>query len=193
MTESVLIPTQINNSGKLGDTTNTNQGCDAMRFHFTYAGFILAVLLLPVGFVVVSLGLWHQKFEIFVYLSHPLMGLAMTACVFKTASSYVTLILLLWPLEWILYGLLIDFGISRRCSAKNLDADANPQDDGSLTDEQAALLSNLGEIFRELPPARQRALLQKLQADDPGGDDLPTVVNLPGGASSGADSFTQSE
>jgi hypothetical protein len=175
MTESVLIPTQINNSGKLGDTTNTNQGCDAMRFHFTYAGFILAVLLLPVGFVVVSLGLWHQKFEIFVYSAHPLTGLAMTACVFKTFSSYVTLILLLWPLEWILYGLLIDFGISCRCSAKNVTADANPQDDGSLTDEQAELLNKLEELFRDLPPTRQQALLRTLRANS----DRPATEKTP--------------
>ena len=46
------------------------------------------------------------------------------------------------------------------------DCDANPEADSSLTPEQTELLSKLEGLFRELPPARQRALLQMLRADD---------------------------
>jgi hypothetical protein len=37
-------------------------------------------------------------------------------------------------------------------------------EDCSLRPEQAELLAKLEGLFRELPPARQRALLQKLRA-----------------------------
>ncbi len=72
------------------------------------------------------------------------------------------------------------------------DCDANPEADGSLTREQAELLSRLEGLFRELSPARQRAMIRKLRADDPGGD-LPPAVNLPGGASGGTDPFKPPE
>jgi hypothetical protein len=39
-------------------------------------------------------------------------------------------------------------------------------EDCSLTPDQAELLAKLEELFRELPPARQRSLLRKLRADD---------------------------
>jgi hypothetical protein len=39
-------------------------------------------------------------------------------------------------------------------------------EDSSLTEKQAELLSGLEQLFREPPPARQRALLRKLRADD---------------------------
>ena len=38
----------------------------------------------------------------------------------------------------------------------------------SLTPEQAELLAKLEGLFRELPPARQRALIRKLRSDDTG-------------------------
>ena len=39
-------------------------------------------------------------------------------------------------------------------------------EDCSLTPEQAELLAKLEGLFRELPPARQRAFLRKLRTDD---------------------------
>jgi hypothetical protein len=39
-------------------------------------------------------------------------------------------------------------------------------EDCSLTPEQAELLSRLEGLFRELSPARQRALLRKLRSED---------------------------
>ena len=46
------------------------------------------------------------------------------------------------------------------------DRDANSEADSSLTPEQAELLAKLGGLFRDLPPARQRALLRRLRTDD---------------------------
>jgi hypothetical protein len=166
MTETILIPTGINNSEKSSDTTGLTHGSNPERFSFTFAGFIAAVLLLPVGFVMVSLGLYLHQFQIFLYAAHPLTGLAVAACVPMSSSEYVTSILVLWPLEWILYGFLIDLGISSCCSAKNVSADANPEADSSLTPEQTESLTKLEGLFRELPSARQRALLRKLRAED---------------------------
>lgn len=73
------------------------------------------------------------------------------------------------------------------------DRNENSEADCSLTREQAELLSRLEGLFRELSPARQRALLQKLRADDPGGTEPPSVEDLPGSGSNPADSFTPSE
>lgn len=73
------------------------------------------------------------------------------------------------------------------------DGVAAYSEDGSLTREQAELLSRLEGLFRELSPARQRLLIRQLRADDWSGDDLPAVVNLPRMESGGADSFTPSE
>jgi hypothetical protein len=39
-------------------------------------------------------------------------------------------------------------------------------EDCSLTPDQAELLAKLEELFRELPPARQRSLLRKLRTED---------------------------
>lgn len=39
-------------------------------------------------------------------------------------------------------------------------------EDSSLTPEQTELLAKLEGLFRELPPARQRAFLRKLRTED---------------------------
>ncbi len=46
------------------------------------------------------------------------------------------------------------------------DCDANPEADNGLTEKQAELLAKLEGLFRELPPARRRALLRKLRSED---------------------------
>lgn len=46
------------------------------------------------------------------------------------------------------------------------DGTKHPDPDSSLTPEQAELLAKLEGLFRELPPARQQALLRKLRSDD---------------------------
>jgi hypothetical protein len=46
------------------------------------------------------------------------------------------------------------------------DGTKHPDPDSSLTREQAELLAKLEGLFRELPPVRQRALLQMLRAED---------------------------
>jgi hypothetical protein len=46
------------------------------------------------------------------------------------------------------------------------DGTKHTDPDGSLTVVQLELLAKLEGLFRELPPARRRALLRKLRADD---------------------------
>ena len=46
------------------------------------------------------------------------------------------------------------------------DGTKHPDPDSSLTPEQADLLAKLEGLFRELPPARQRALIQRLRTED---------------------------
>ena len=48
------------------------------------------------------------------------------------------------------------------------DGTKHTDPDSSLTPEQAELLAKLEGLFRELPPARQRALIRKLRSDDTG-------------------------
>ena len=46
------------------------------------------------------------------------------------------------------------------------DGTKHTDPDSSLTERQIELLSKLEELLKELPPARQRALLRKLRTDD---------------------------
>jgi hypothetical protein len=85
-----------------------------MPWQFTCLSFFLSVLLFPLpifslaGVTVMSPG---RVFMTGVWLGHPLLGLAQSFAV--SPGSYgqaFNIAIFLWPLEWMLYGFLLDYG-----------------------------------------------------------------------------------
>lgn len=81
---------------------------EAMSYRWTFIGGVLSILLCPIGFLLILAGLYKANVLVFLCAGHPLMGLL--AQIGPTEGSALVLIafLLLWPLEWLFYGYLVD-------------------------------------------------------------------------------------
>lgn len=98
---------------RVSDTTKSRPA-KPMPWQFTFLGFFLSVLLFPLpifslaGVTVMSPS---RVFWTAVWLGHPMLGMAQSFAV--SPGSYgqaFNIAFFLWPLEWILYGFLLDYG-----------------------------------------------------------------------------------
>lgn len=100
----------------VSETTKTGPA-RLMQWQLTCLGLCLSVLLFPLpifslaGVTVMSPG---RVFWTGVWLGHPILGFAQSFAV--SPGSYgqaFNIAIVLWPLEWTLYGFLLDYGRKR--------------------------------------------------------------------------------
>ncbi len=83
-------------------------------FRYATLGFGCSLLLFPVGaLLLMSGGGGHDVFLPFLCSGHPLLGLAATFGFALHAPGLIAaLLFLLWPMEWMLYGYLLDLSLA---------------------------------------------------------------------------------
>ncbi len=88
-------------------------------------GFSLAVVLFPLllfSFMVLSVPRAGEAFWTSLYLGHPLMGIwqALTISPWSWGAWTIPVSFLLWPLEWALYGFLLQYGVRRSHAVESI-------------------------------------------------------------------------
>jgi hypothetical protein len=81
---------------------------EAMSYRWTFIGGVLSILLWPIGFLLILAGLYKANFLVFLCAGHPLMGLLAQIGPTEGSGEALIAFLLLWPLEWLFYGYLVD-------------------------------------------------------------------------------------
>lgn len=94
----------------------TNMDTSEVPWQLAIVGFSLAALLFPLllfSLMGLSVPRPGEAFWTSLYLGHPLVGLwqALTISPHSWGTSTVPVSFILWPLEWALYGFLIQFGL----------------------------------------------------------------------------------
>ena len=99
---------------RVGETTKSHPA-KPMPWQFTFLGFFLSVLLFPLPIFSLASVTVMSPSRVFwtaaVWLGHPMLGMAQSFAV--SPGSYgqaFNIAFFLWPLEWILYGFLLDYG-----------------------------------------------------------------------------------
>lgn len=94
----------------------TNMDASEVPWQLAIVGFSLAVLLFPLllfSLMGLSVPMPGQAFWTSLCLGHPLVGIwqALTIAPYSWGASTIPVSFLLWPLEWALYGFLLQFGL----------------------------------------------------------------------------------
>lgn len=90
------------------DSAEVEYQNEAMSYRWTFIGGVLSILLCPIGFLLILAGLYQANFLVFLCAGHPLMGLLAQIGPTEGSGEVLIAFLLLWPLEWLFYGYLID-------------------------------------------------------------------------------------
>ncbi|MFO1002088.1 MAG: hypothetical protein U0936_17270 [Planctomycetaceae bacterium] len=112
MAANPYISEILNDSEESSRTTAIRSKVEPAMFRFAGVGFTVALVLFPVGCLLVIAGIFYGPFPIFLYAAHPLTGLGVAAGLTTGLSEAFLALLLFWPLEWAFYGCLFDLSIS---------------------------------------------------------------------------------
>jgi hypothetical protein len=105
--------------------TATNKDASEVPWQLAIVGFSLAALLFPLllfSLMGLSVPRAGEAFWTSLYLGHPLMGLwqALTISPRSWGAWTIPVSFLLWPLEWALYGFLLQYGVRRSQAVESI-------------------------------------------------------------------------
>jgi hypothetical protein len=108
MTQSPDIPPKRTVAATSSRSEEVENQTEAMSYRWTFIGGFLSLLLCPIGLLLILAGLYQANFLVCVCAGHPLMGLLAQFGPTESSAEVLIAFLLLWPLEWLLYGQIID-------------------------------------------------------------------------------------